>query len=790
MGRKLLIVESPAKAKTIKRYLGSDFDVRASVGHVRDLPVNDLGVDVAQGFEPKYVLIKDKEKVIRELKKAAARVEEVFLGPDPDREGEAIAWHIRQALGQKDKTFHRVLFHEITREAVNKALADPKPLDQNRFDSQQARRILDRLVGYNISPLLWDKVKRGLSAGRVQSVALRLIVERERDIWAFEPQEYWSLTALLAAAEPPPFEAKVVKVDQEKAELGNEAEVEKVVAALEGRPFEVVKVLKKRLKPRPAPPFITSTLQQEAFNKLGFAAAKTMRLAQRLYEGVDVGGEGAVGLITYMRTDSTRVIPQAQAQARDFIDQAFGSQYRPAKPPFYKSPKAAQEAHEAVRPTSVFRSPKKIRGALSKEMAALYELIWRRFLASQMAPAEVDRTSADIQAGRFTFRATGTKILFDGFRKVYGPDNDGESRLPHLAEGQKLDLKKLTPKQHFTQPPPRYTDASLVKEIFDNVIGRPSTYAAIMSTLLEKEYVKQQKGRFQPSDLGVLVSDLLVGSFPELMDVSFTAQMEKNLDRIEEGQAGWRETLNQFYGPFAQTLAQAKRGMADLKKKGLPTDLKCPNCGAGMVVKFGRSGQFLACSAYPKCKTTSDFIRDESGRIVPQGPQEVEQSCPACGRPMVERSGRFGRFLACSAYPECKTTKPLGRRQERPPDEPTEERCDKCGAPMVIKTSGRFGRFLACSAYPKCKNAKPIPTGVACPREGCGGMLAERVSKRGKVFFGCTNYPKCDYVLWQRPVAKPCPECGHPFLLRKELKAGPILACPQKGCGHKEPAQD
>ncbi len=796
MAKSLLIVESPAKAKTIKKYLGKDFEVKASIGHVRDLPKNDLGVDVENGFEPTYVVSSGKEKVIKDLKRAADKAEEIYLATDPDREGEAIAWHIKEALDKKDRVFRRVLFHEITKEAIQKALENPEELNRDRFESQQARRILDRLVGYNISPLLWDKVKRGLSAGRVQSVALRLIVERERAIRAFVPEEYWSLTARLKAADPsaiaspPAFEARLSKIEGKKADIKNEEAVRAVVESLRDQPFSVAKVTKKGVKKRPLPPLVTSTMQMEAFNKLGFPAAKTMSVAQKLYEGVELGDEGAVGLITYMRTDSPRLSPAAQAEAKQFIVDNFGPDYAPARPTVFKSPKRAQEAHEAIRPTSVRRTPEEVKKYLTKDGAKLYELIWRRFVASQMAPAVIDQTGVDITAGECLFRASGSVVRFEGWRKVW-PNNDKEGDgLPELTEGQALELIKLDPKQHFTQPPPRFTDASLVKELEERGIGRPSTYASILTTLQDKEYANRVKGRYQPTELGMLVTDLLVESFPRLMDAAFTAQMEGDLDQVEEGKVGWRETLTKFYGPFSEALQRARESMADLKGQGLPTDVKCPNCGKPMHIRLGRAGQFLACTGYPECKTTSDFTRDENGNIVPEASETVEETCPNCGKPMRVKSGRFGRFLACTGYPDCKTTKPLNGEDERPADEPTDEKCDKCGAPMVIKRSRWGSRFMACSAYPKCKNSKPLPIGVACPRPDCGGQLVERSSKRGKVFYGCSNYPDCDYVAWQKPVDKACPECGHPFMLLKKLKAGPTYACPAKGCGHKEPAQD
>ena len=798
MAGKLLIVESPAKAKTIKKYLGAGFDVRASVGHIRDLPISEIGVDVDNGFSPKYVVSKGKEKVIADLKKAANKADEIYLGPDPDREGEAIAWHIREALSDKrnkDKPYYRVLFHEITKDAVKKALENPELINQERFESQQARRIMDRLVGYNISPLLWRKVKRGLSAGRVQSVALRLLTERERARAAFKPEEYWSLTAKLAAGEPPEFEAKLSKVKTKKADLKTGDQTNAVVEAVKQAEFTVSKMTKRTVQQRPQPPYRTSTLQQEAFTRLGFAAARTMRLAQQLYEGVDLGKDGSVGLITYMRTDSVRIAPEAAMAAKDCIGQMFGPDYIPAKPPFYKSPKGAQEAHEAIRPTSALRSPDKMRKFLSNDQAKLYDLIWRRFLASQMAPAKLAQTAADITAADCTFRASGSIVVFEGFRKALpetpkkGEATGKSSLLPPLKEGQVLELKKLDPKQHFTQPPPRYTDASLVKEMEDKGIGRPSTYASILSTLVDKEYAGREKGRFSATELGMLVTDLLVESFPQLMDVGFTAQMEADLDQIEEGKTDWRGSLEQFYGPFSQTLEVAKKTMADMKGKGVPTDLNCPNCGSQMVIKFGRAGQFLACSAYPDCKTTSDFTKDDDGKIIPVAQKETDEECPVCGKKMIERSGRYGRFLACSGYPDCKTTKPLnGEDNQVAEPEPTDYVCDKCGQPMVIKTSRRGGgRFLACTGFPKCKNAKGLPTGVSCPRDDCDGELVERTSKRGKVFYGCSKYPKCNEVMWNKPVPRACPECGSPYLVEKKLKKGLTLVCPEKNCKFQEP---
>lgn len=791
MAKNLVIVESPAKAKTIKKYLGKDFEVKASVGHVRDLPKSNIGVDVDSGFEPTYVVSKGKEKVVQELKKAADKATEIYLATDPDREGEAIAWHIREALKRKGRVFHRVMFHEITKDAVKEALAEPEELNASRFESQQARRILDRLVGYNISPLLWDKVKRGLSAGRVQSVALRVIVEREREIQAFVPKEYWSLTAALKADTPPPFQSKLHKIGKKKAELANEEETTAVVDRVREAEWSVAKVTKKRVRRGPLAPLVTSTMQMEAFNKLGFPAGKTMSLAQKLYEGIDMKDQGTAGLITYMRTDSTRISPAAQAEAKQFIIDRFGAEYAPKKANVFKSPKRAQDAHEAIRPTSALRTPEQMAKFLPKDAAALYGLVWRRFMASQMAAAQIDQTSIDIAAADCTFRSSGSIFAFKGWRELWPADEKEGNGLPDLTEGEKLKLDKLDPKQHFTQPPPRYTDASLVKELEDKGIGRPSTYASILTTLQDKEYAERIKGRFHPSELGMVVTDLLVKSFPQLLDSDFTAKMENDLDRVEEGDQGWQDTLGQFYDPFVKDLEQARESMADLKGQGLATDVKCPTCGKPMNIRLGRAGQFLACTGYPECKTTRDFTRQEDGSIKPDEVEEINEECPNCGQPMQVKSGRFGKFLACTGYPDCKTTKPMpGEERERQEPIPTDEICDKCGAPMVIKRSRWGSQFIACSAYPKCKNSKPLPTGIKCPKEDCGGDLVERSSKRGRKFYGCSNYPKCDYVVWQRPIDRKCPECEHPFMLLKQLKAGPTLACPEKGCGHKEPAPD
>jgi len=783
MAKNLLIVESPAKARTIKKYLGSDFAVKASVGHVVDLPKKRLGVDLDGQFTPEYQVIPGKEKVVRELKKAAKQADEVFLAPDPDREGEAIAWHIAQELGRPLDSYHRVLFHELTKDAILKAVEQPAQLDHDRYDSQQARRVLDRLVGYQISPLLWDKVRGGLSAGRVQSVALRLIVERERAIQAFTPQEYWSVTAKLSDGGPPVFEAKLIKVGGKKFEPTNQAEAQAGVEAISGQDFVVNQVQKRQVKRRPAPPFITSTLQQEAYRKLGFTTKKTMSLAQRLYEGKETG-EGAVGLITYMRTDSTRLASPAMAEAREIIGARYGADYLPAKPNVYRSRSGAQDAHEAVRPTSAARTPEAMAKYLSADELKLYRLIWQRFIASQMAPAVFDRTQAEITAGKGLLRANGQIKTFPGFTAVYeeGKDNgeepEQEGMLPPLDQGQELKLEGIDPKQHFTQPPPRFSEASLVKELEEKGIGRPSTYSSIISTLVDRKYVRKLKRQLAPTEMGYVVNDLLVESFPQIMEVDFTANLEQALDQVEEGRRDWRKLLNEFYGPFSQALEEAKTGMRQVKGKGLATEVDCPTCGKKMAIRLGKHGEFLACTGYPECKTTFDFTRDDNGKIVPdEPPEDPGVACDKCGAPMVVKKGRYGPFLACTAYPKCKNVLPLdqeGQAMEKPAVEPLDEKCPKCGGQLVIKPTRNGGRFISCDNYPQCRYSKGLPVGVNCPK--CGHEIVEKRSRKGKNFYGCDNYPKCDFATWKKPLPTPCASCGHPFVVEK--KGGGAI-CPE-----------
>jgi DNA topoisomerase-1 len=813
--KSLVIVESPAKAKTINKYLGRGYVVKASMGHVRDLPPKKLAVDVAHNFKPQYEVIKGREKVLTDLRAAAKTSRAVYLAADPDREGEAICWHLREELKRVKRPVHRVLFNEITQRAIKDAFQHPGPIDERKVNAQQARRILDRLVGYQLSPLLWEKVRRGISAGRVQSVALRLVVDREQEIRAFVPVEYWSIEARLAADHPPEFTAKLHRLDGEKVSLGDAAAAERVVAELERAEFRVAQVVRQEKRRNPVAPFITSKLQQEAARKLHFTARKTMQIAQQLYEGIDLGAEGAVGLITYMRTDSPRVAPEAAAAARDLIAARYGRDFLPERPPTYRSPRGAQEAHECIRPTAVERNPSSVAPFLTRDQLELYTLIWNRFVASQMRPALFDTTTVDLAAGRATFRATGMTLRFAGFMQVYvegrdeaaarRPEEAGEAepeedererQLPPLAEGQRLECRGVTPSQHFTQPPPRYTEASLVKELEDLGIGRPSTYAAILSVLQNRDYVVKENGKFKPTELGEIVVGLLCESFPRIMDYEFTARMEGTLDKIEEGEADWLKEMRQFYGAFSKWLATAKDKMTNIKAMEEKTDIACEKCGQPMVIKWGRFGKFLACSGYPGCKNTREVQAagnggpGEGGAAAPGVPAAVEAEvppCENCGKPMVPKRGRFGPFLACSGYPECRTVRKIPRGGGAPaaPAQPTNERCPKCGSPMVIK-EGRFGRFMACSGYPKCRHIKSIPLGVNCPQ--CGQPLTERRTKRGRTFYGCSGYPKCTFALWDRPLAEACPRCGAPYLVEKRGRGGSTVRCVAEGCDYQRPA--
>jgi DNA topoisomerase I len=777
MAKNLIIVESPTKARTITKYLGRGYTVMASVGHIKDLPTSKLGVDLENDFEPQYVTIKGKSKVLSEIKKKAEEADKIFLAPDPDREGEAIAWHLEQELlgkskkKKKDGKIFRVLFNEITESAIKRALQSPGEIDMKLVNAQQARRVLDRIVGYQGSQLLWSKVRRGLSMGRVQSVAMRLICEREAEREAFRTEEYWSIIALLAGTNPPPFEAKLHSINGEEASIENAEQAGHIVGEIQGKAFVVQSIERREKKRNPVAPFITSRLQQEASRKLHFSPKKTMTLAQQLYEGIEIGAEGATGLITYMRTDSPRISNEAMADAREVIQSRFGANYLPGTPNVYKTSKAAQEAHEAIRPTSAGRDPESIRQYLDHDQYNLYKLIWNRFIASQMVPAILDVTRIDSAPvstkERYVFRSTGTVVKFPGHTIVYmeGVDkeapsqkpkadqdaDDDERQLPALTEGERLRLVAqdgqtvpgMLSKQHFTQPPPRYNEALLIKELEEKGIGRPSTYAAIISTIQDRKYVEKTEGRLVPTETGKTVNDFLMKGFPELINVDFTSQLEEQLDEVEEGSKPWVTAVRDFYTPFTRELERAKTipGPKDIVEP--PTNIPCEKCGRMLEIKWGRNGKFLACPAYkddPPCKNTQNFekLQDGTIKIVPK--EEIT----------------------------------------------TDQVCDKCGSSMVVKT-GRFGKFIACSAYPQCKTTKPLALGVKCPQPDCGGDLVQKRTKKGRSFFACSHYPKCEYALWDRPVPKVCPTCQAPFLIEKVSKQdGRSVQCRNQECGYRE----
>jgi DNA topoisomerase-1 len=799
MAKALVIVESPAKAKTINKYLGKDFIVKASLGHIKDLPKRDLAVDVEHGFEPRYEVIEGKKKLVAELKQAARKVKDVYLAADPDREGEAICAHLQEELSEKKNgpRIYRVMFNEITKKAVAKAFEKPGQVDVNLVDAQQARRVLDRLVGYKISPLLWDKVRRGLSAGRVQTVALRVIVEREREIRAFVAKEYWTIDADLAAKKGA-LTARLARIDGETAEIGSTEAANGAVSALDGAAYSVQSVSTREKRRFPVAPFITSTLQQESSRKLRFSVKRTMMLAQRLYEGVEVGKD-TVGLITYMRTDSTRVSDDAIRDVRDFIGERYGREFLPDAPNFYKSKKGAQDAHEAVRPTSMAYAPEVVDKYLQEDERKVYRLIWNRFVASQMMPALYDQTTIDVGAkgkngGDYLFRATGSVLKFEGFLKVYKEgkdqldeeDEELKHHLPLVTEGERLRFKAIRPEQHFTEPPPRYNEATLVKRLESDGVGRPSTYASIISTIQEREYVKKDGGRFTPTELGMVVTDLLLESFDDIFDVTYTARMEEELDEIEEGKIDWRVAMQEFYERFDKDLKHAEEHMTNIKRMEKPTDEICPKCGKPLVIKWGKHGSFIACTGYPDCTYTRELTVDlpdvDKADLSEQGDEEY---CENCGRPMVLKKGRFGTFLACTGYPDCKTTKQIGGQQKKP-DQKLDEICPQCGNHLVLKT-GRFGEFTACSNYPTCKYVKQKTIGVKCP-ECNEGEVVERRSKRGKTFYGCNRWPECNFVAWGKPVPEKCTECGSPYMIEKWLKAGTFWQCPNAGCKHKHPA--
>jgi len=864
MARSLVIVESPAKAKTINKYLGRNYTVKASYGHVMDLPRKTIGIllpgeENGKGkkkkrktkksksaeaapekknpkpvtitatniFEPTYQVIPGKIKVINDLRKAARGADAIYLAGDPDREGEAICAHLEEILsnpreysnlkeeGEESKNgdepkesakkepklakgklevppIYRVMFNEITQKAIKAAFETPSKVNGNLVDAQQARRVLDRIVGYKVSPLLWNKVRRGLSAGRVQTVALRLIVEREQEIRAFVPKEYWTIHALLGADEPPSFEAKLIKYKGEDIEVPDEAEAQRVLAAVQHAIWQVASVAQKEKRRFAPPPFTTSKLQQAGYNRLRFTAKRTMMLAQKLYEGVELGTEGSVALITYMRTDSVKVSNDALAQVREHIGSSYGEKYLPEKPNFFKSKKDAQEAHEAIRPTDVSRTPESVKPYLDESMFKLYQMIWQRFVASQMVPAVFDQTTIDVDANDYTFRATGSVQKFDGYLAAYQAvkeeeekDDEGDAagnRLPPVREGDQLRLETIRPEQHFTEPPPRYTEATLVKELEEKGIGRPSTYATIISTIVEREYVTKDQGRFTPTMLGERVSVLLVKSFEDIFDVGFTARLEEELDEIEEGKLPWRQAVKEFWDPFLLDLDKASDEMLSYKA-GIPTGQKCEKCGQGeLLERISRHGFFLGCDRYPEC----DFIKDLSPELPADDGEVKIEYCDNCGKEMAIKRGRFGVFLACTGYPDCKTTRRLvsGTRTARQPDVRLDEKCP-LDEGQLLQRQGRFGDFIGCENYPKCKYTRPITLGIKCPKCGEGEFVRRGTAKgrgRGRIFYGCSRYPDCDYTSPHEPLNEPCPKCGAPFIVEKRTKAGNFRSCVKEGC--------
>ena len=824
MAKNLVIVESPAKAKTINKYLGKDYLVKASIGHIKDLPSKGLGVDVEHDFEPTYELIPDSKKrnnkkIVAELKKAAKEAEAIYLAADPDREGEAICQHLAEEIVPKRpaKPTYRVMFNEITKRAVNAAFEDPRQIDENLVEAQQARRVLDRLVGYKVSPLLCRTIGGRLSAGRVQSVALRMVVEREREIEQFIKTEYWTIGANLNSKLPPAFDARLFKVGEQTVKTGgfdqelkkseiliqDQAQADGFVAEAQQQSFVVNEVTTKERKRNPVPPFITSKLQQEAARKLGFPVKRAMMIAQKLYEGIELGSEGSVGLITYMRTDSTRVSDTALGEVRDYINQQYGNNYLPEKAVHYRSKKDAQDAHEAIRPTEVARTPESLAQFLKPEELKLYRLIWQRFVASQMTAAIFDQTTIDIQAGRFIFRATGSVQKFDGFLKIYQEgrdektedDDEAEFSLPRVEQGETLKLNSITPEQHFTEPPPRYTEATLVKALEEKGIGRPSTYAAIMSTIQDREYVEKLQSRFHPTALGKTVNDLLIeGGFADLFNETYTARMEEELDEIEDGKLEWTKALRDFYKKFEGDLKEFQTYIKDIKEKNVPTDEVCLKCNApGMVQKWGRFGPYLKCL---NCEATRDAepatpAGADGANASADGANGNEEAaepevCELCGKPMQLKRGRFGPFLGCTGYPECRNIRKIGKTGvAAPAPVPLDEKCPVDDA-QLVKRFGRFGEFISCSNYPKCKYIKQETVGVSCPRPGCKGEIVVKKSKRGKAFYGCSEYPNCNIVYWDKPVSDTCPQCNAPFLLEKTTKKqGTFRYCADEACGYR-----
>jgi DNA topoisomerase-1 len=777
MSKTLVVVESPTKAKTIKRYLGKDFEVEATMGHIKDLPKTTLGVDIRGEFRPAYSIKPEKKDVVRRLKTAAEKIEHIFLASDPDREGEAIAFHVAEELASPGVDVSRIIFHEITKKAIEEAIASPKPLDRSLYDAQMARRSMDRIVGYTMSPLLWRKVKKGLSGGRVQSVAVRLICERQDEIEAFVPKEYWTIEIKLKTAAGDVITAKVV----DPKDIPNEAAANRLTEKIRKAGSALIADYKKKSRARnPLPPFITSTLQQEASRRLRFSSKKTMLIAQQLYEGVAIGkSHEMTGLITYMRTDSPVVSKEALGNVREYIPSVFGKEYLPEKPVLYKAKKSAQEAHEAIRPTGLENTPEAVKPFLNRDQFALYDLIFKRFVASQMKSAMFEQTTIDFTSGGVGLRASGSVLKFDGFLRVYKiQEDEDEGALPdNLKKGDRLDVETVEPSQHFTQPPARYNEASLIKELEEKGIGRPSTYAPIISTIQDRGYVIIESGAFVPTELGRDVNRLLVKHYPNILDIGFTAKMEDEFDDVEEGKENYLKAMEKFYSIYNGEHEKAVREMESIKTGHRPSGVKCEVCGKNMLIKLGRNGYFLGCSGYPSCTNTKEYSRDTSGQIVSretQPDETTEETCEKCGSFMIMKKGRFGVFLACSDYPKCKNTKPIKK------DEITDKKCEKCGSSMILKR-GRFGPFLACSAYPGCKNIAPVTLGLKCPVSGCSGEITQRKAKNGETFYVCTNR-ECKFMCWTKPVEKKCKSCGAMFLIRK----GKQLICPNPECEHKE----
>jgi len=770
MGKSLVIVESPAKAKTINKYLGKDFKVLASMGHVRDLPTNKLGVDIEHEFQPHYITMPSKKKVVTELKSEAKKADAIYLAPDPDREGEAICWHLEKSLDLANKPIYRVMFNEITKNAVKNAIEHPGKVDMNRVDAQQARRILDRLVGYLISPVLWKKVKRGISAGRVQSVALRMIVDREYEIIAFKEEEYWTIAAMVEGQQKPAFKARLIKWQGDNLRIGakhakraieNEEQAREMEKILRNSAFSVADIQRKARKQNPPLPFTTSKLQQDASRAMSFSVKKTMMVAQKLYEGVEIDGE-PTGLITYMRTDSTRVSDEALAHVREFIGQNYAPDYLPKEARRAKQKSNVQDGHEAIRPTNPHLTPEAASAFLGRDELKLYTLIWKRFVASQMTPKRMDETVVQIEAGPGLLEAKGLVTTFPGFSTVYTEkksaadkekDDDRDSDLPELSEGERLEMHELDVNQNFTKPPPRYSEASLVKALEENGIGRPSTYAAIIATIQNRDYVEKREGRFHPSDLGMVVTNLLIGAFPDLMDVNYTARMEEQLDHVEDGKLSWTNLLQLFYRGFEDRLKNAEDHMPNLKRDGIPTDIKCDECGGAMVIKAGKYGQFLSCGNYPDCANA----------------KRIKDLNPDCTQNMVLRGI-------------------IGKEDNSQVGESIGKECPSCGTGQLVKKRGKYGEFIACDNYPDCHYIHKERVGVSCPKPDCGGDIQVRRSKRGKTFYGCSNYPKCDYVSWDKPTGEPCPNCDAPTLYEKARAKKTTHYCSK--CKHVKPEQE